>query len=80
MLSCDKCKMQYVGKTVNDFRLPWNNYKDNNRKCLRKKEACMQQHLFEHFSSEGHNGFPDDVSIIFIDKTEPKDPNKQENC
>ena len=48
-------------------------YKDNNR-----KESCMQQHLFEHFSSEGHKRFLDDVSIIFIDKTDPKDPNKRE--
>ena len=39
----------------------------------------MQQHSFEHFSSEGHNGFPDDISIIFIDKIEPKDPNKREH-
>ena len=38
----------------------------------------MQQHLFEHFSSEGHKRFLDDVSIIFIDKTDPKDPNKRE--
>ena len=38
----------------------------------------MQQHLFEHFSSEGHNNFLDDVSIIFIDKADPKDPNKRE--
>ena len=70
--------MQYVGKTVDDFRLRWNNYKDNNRKYLRK-ESCMQQHLFEHFSSEGHNSFLDDVSIIFIDKTDPKDPNKRQH-
>ena len=40
----------------------------------------MQQHLFEHFSSEGNSGFPDDISIIFIDKTDPKDPNKWEHC
>ena len=39
----------------------------------------MQQHLFEHFSSEGHCGFLDDISIIFIDKTDPKDPNKREH-
>ena len=26
----------------------------------------------KHFSSEGHIGFIDDVSIIFIDKTDPK--------
>ena len=38
----------------------------------------MQQHLFEHFSSEGHSNFLDDVSIIFIDKTDPKGPNKRE--
>ena len=38
----------------------------------------MQQHLFEHFSSEGHRRFLDDVSMIFIDKTDPKDPNKRE--
>ena len=69
--------MQYLGKTVDDFRLRWSNYKDNNRKYLRK-ESCMQQHLFEHFSSEGHKRFLDDVSIIFIDKTDPKDPNKRE--
>ena len=38
----------------------------------------MQQHLFEHFSNKGHNSFFDEVSIIFIDKTDPKDPNKRE--
>ena len=35
--------------------------------------------LFKHFSSEGHNYFLNDVSIIFIDKTDPKDPNKLEH-
>ena len=70
--------MQYVGKTVDDFRLRWNNYKDNNRKYLRK-EACMQQHFFEHFSSKDHSGFLDDVSIIFIDKTDTKNPKKREH-
>ena len=67
--------MQYVSKTVDAFRLRWNNYKDNNRKYLRK-EACMQQHLFEHFLSECRNCFLDGVSIIFIDKTDPIDLNK----
>ena len=40
----------------------------------------MQQHfsLFEHFSSEGHNSFLDDVSIILTDK-DTKDPNKREH-
>ena len=74
LFTCNKCKVQYVGKTVDDFHLRWNNYKDNNRKYLRE-ESCMQQNLFEHFSSGDHNSFLDDLSIIFIDKTDPKDPN-----
>ena len=76
MLTCNKCKLPYVGKTVDDFRLPWNNYIDNNRKYLRK-EACIQQHIFEYFSSKAYSSFLDDISIIFIDKTDPKDPNKR---
>ena len=78
LLTCNKCKMQYVGKTIGDFRLRWNDYKYDNRK-YHRKESCIQQHLFEHFSSEGHNNFLDDVSVIFIDKTDPKDPNKPES-
>ena len=50
LLTCNKCKMQYVGKTVDDFRLRWNNYKDNNRKYLRK-ESCIQQHLFDYLNT-----------------------------
>ena len=67
-----------IGNTVDDCRLRWNNYKDNNREYLRK-EAYMQQHLSEHFSSEFRSGFLDDISIVFIDKTDPKDPNKCEH-
>ena len=78
LLTCNKCEMQYVGKTVDDFRLRWNNYKDDNRKYLRK-ESRMQQHLFEHFSSEDHNSFLEDVSVISIDKTDPKDPYKRKH-
>ena len=59
------CKLQYVGKAVDDFRLRSNNYKDNSRKNVRK-ESCRQQ----HFSSECQSGFLEDVSIIFIGKTD----------
>ena len=30
----------------------------------------MQEHLFRDFSSPSHNGFLNDVSITFIDKTD----------
>ena len=69
---------QYVGQTINDFRFRLNNYKDNNRKCHRS-DMCMQEHLFKHFLSPGHNGFLNNVSITFINKTDLSDPLKREN-
>ena len=42
-----------------------------------KGEVCLREHLFEHFNSEGHNGFLHDVSVILIDKTDEKNPIKQ---
>ena len=42
-------------------------------------EACLQEHLFEHFDSHGDNGFLHDVSVILIDKTDEKNPIKPEH-
>ena len=78
LLTCNKCMLQYVGKTVGEFRLRWNNYKMNDRNFL-KGQTCMQQHLYEHFASEGHCSFLEDVTITFIDKTDPKDPNQRKH-
>ena len=39
----------------------------------------MQHHLFNHFCTSGHAGFLDDVSITFIDKTDPSNPLKRED-
>ena len=39
----------------------------------------MQEHLFWYFSSPGHNGFLNEVSVTFIDKTDPSHPLKREN-
>ena len=68
--TCKVCLKQYVGQTVDEFRLRWNNYKRNNRKHQRL-ESCMQEHLYEHFNEEGYHGFLKDVSITFIDQMEP---------
>ena len=77
-LTCNKCFKQYVGQTVDEFRRRWNNYKSNDRK-FQRLEPCMQEHLFSHFSMAGHNGFLNDVSITFIDKTDPSDPLRRED-
>ena len=37
----------------------------------------MQQHLFNHFGTSGHAGILGDVSITFIDKTDPSYPLKR---
>ena len=78
LLTCNKCFKQYVGQTVDEFRRRWNNYKSNDRK-FQRLEPCMQEHLFSHFSMAGHNGFLNDVSITFIDKTDPTDPLRRED-
>ena len=39
----------------------------------------MQEHLFEHFESEGRSGFLPNVSTTFINKIDGKDPKRREN-
>ena len=39
----------------------------------------MQQHLYEHFYSESHNGFLGNVSISLIDKNDGFQPKKRES-
>ena len=41
-------------------------------------QQCMQEYLYSHFESEGHNGFLEDVSITIIDKTDGSNPTKRE--
>ena len=38
----------------------------------------MQEYLYSHFESEGHNGFLGHVSITLTDKTDGFDPMKRE--
>ena len=43
LLACKKYLIQYVSKTVDEFRYRWNNYKSNSRNydC---NQSCMQRH------------------------------------
>ena len=43
------------------------------------RQPCYQEHTFEHFNGNGHNGFLENVSIPFIDKTDPSNYEKREN-
>ena len=46
---------------------------------FREMKVVLQQHLYEHIYSEGHNGFLGNISISLIDKTNGFQPKKREN-
>ena len=48
-------------------------------KKLLKPQVCMHQHLYQHFPSEAHCSFLEDLTITFIDKTDHKDSNPREH-
>ena len=77
LLTCKKFLKQYAGQTIDTFWHRWNNYKSKDRK-FQRSEWGMQEHLFRHFSSPGRNGFLNDVSVTFLDKTGPSDPLKRQ--
>ena len=77
-LTCNKCRKQYVGQTVDTFRYRWNNYRSNSRKHVHAI-SCMQKHLYEHFCDSEPSGFRNDISIKYIDKTDPNNPPQREN-
>lgn len=53
-------------KTVDRFRLLWNNKKESKRKFLNGEVS-----LHKHSLKDGHHSFEEDVSIFLIDKTDP---------
>ena len=81
LLTCKTCLKQYRGSTTDCFRYRWNNYKchDSHDRKYARGEACLQEHLLEHFNSERHNGFLHDVSVTLVDKTDAKNPIKREH-
>ena len=62
---------------IDRFSLRWNNYKESYRKFLRDEEI-KQKSLHDHFLRDCHHSFEEDVSICFIDKSDPSDSHKRE--
>ena len=69
LLTCNQCRKQYAGQTVDSSRFRWDNYKRNYHKHAEGK-SVKQKHLYDHFTLEGHAQFVNDASIVFIDKTD----------
>ena len=62
------CIVQYTGQTTDRSKC----------RIFDRNKQCMQGYLYNHFESEGHNGFLEDVSSTLIDKTDDSDPTKRE--
>ena len=76
-LSRKVCGLQYVASTTDKFRFRWKNHKENNRKA-KSGEKHMQRLVFEHFSSNDHNGLLEDCNITLTEKTDGADPTRRE--
>ena len=70
LLTCRRCKIQYVCHAMDQLLSRWNNYKSDPVKYGRGG-SCVKQHLFNYSCTSGHAGFLDDVSKTFIYKTDP---------
>ena len=40
----------------------------------------MQEHLYGHFCSHGHNDYLEEITITLTKKINGKDPKNKENC
>ena len=72
LLTRNKYLKQYVGQTIYEFLRRYNDYKSNYRK-FQRLEPCMQDIFLVIFQWQATKGFLDDVSIAFIDKSDPFD-------
>ena len=61
---------------LDQFPARWNNYKSDSRK--QSRWFLHATTSVDHFCIPGHARFLDDISITFIDKTDPSDPIKRE--
>ena len=63
LLRCQKCHEKYVCKTIYQFRLKSNNYKDDSVITIVTNNS-RKKHLYEHYSSVVFVGFLNHVLII----------------
>ena len=68
LISCRKCKRNYVGSTITSFRKRFNNHKSNISRYGKGQKGTPGQSLYAHFYEEGHRGLLD-MSVNIIDKT-----------
>ena len=74
LITCKKCKKQYVGSCITRFRTRFNNYRSCHRKFCRDHSVIQVSfHVHAHFMLDGHCGIDDSEIILIV-----KGRNKQE--
>ena len=73
------CLKQHVGSNtiVSDIVATTINVMTENMQEVRL--ICKNIQYFQHFNSDGHNGFLHEISVTLIDKTDAKNPIKREH-
>ena len=70
LLTCRICLKQYVGQTVESSEIDRTTINSTIEKYL-NRQPCFQEHIFEHFNGDNQSGFLENISVTFIDKTDP---------
>ena len=70
--------MQYVGNTVTQFRLRFNNHKSSLLRFGKGQRGICGQGLYAYFFEQGHGGLRD-LQVQIIDVTDINKPNERES-
>ena len=79
LLTCKRCRKQYVGSTVTKFHLRFNQYKSNIKLYGEGKRGFKQEKLIEHFFCPNHNGTHKDISVQIIGHCNSNDQETEED-
>ena len=77
LISCTKCRKNYVGSTITSFRKRFNNHKSSLVRYGKGQRGIPGEHLCAHFYEEGHEGI-ENMDVRIIDKTNINEPATRE--
>ena len=79
LLTCKRCRKQYVGSTVTRFCLRFNQYKLNIKLYGKGKRGFKQEKLIQHFFCSNHSGTHKDISAQIIYHCNPNGQERRED-
>ena len=79
LITCKTCQKQYVGSTITRCRDRFNKYTNGIVNYGKGIRGRPQEHLFEHFHSQGHDGSPEQIKLQIIDRCHPNNQELRES-